>query len=857
MRFSLLAPFLLLQLAHAAAVLAIDYGTDSFKASLVKPGVPFDVLINKDSKRKTPSLIGLRGTDRALGGEGSSWATRFPLDTHSSVKLLLPTSEHAHPALWQQLFGTSPKRTARGSHALGEGALPIEELLAHQFGFAAEMAQQAAGNEIVKDVVVAVPRWFGVAEREAIQDGLHLAGLSCLGLVNDGTAAAVNFAMSRSFPAEKSHHLFYDLGASALSTTVVSLQSALLPDLNSLAASPELKNVTQLQVLGSGHDVNVGGYHFDRLVRDQLVTQFAGPSVQGDLRAMAKLLKEAGRVKQVLSANTASQARVEGLINDIDFKGELTREQLEKAAEAEGMVPRFTQPIHDALMQAGLTIDQLDSVILIGGSSRVPIVQAAVASVVGEHRIAKNLNADEAVVMGAALYGAGLTPGFRAKDICVTDVVEYGVDLTYSNNGTVETEAVFPAHAPLGSRTTVSLRATRDFTFALRSSPDGALLFEKSITGLSAATANLTEEAARNATVKLTLELDSSSLVRLDKAVVILGEAQAVEVGSLDKLKGLLGKFGKKDPADAAAAAASAAAEGEEPVKGPYDDLATEELEALLKSASVTASNSTVKLTVKPVATETGAMTELDKLESRKRLRDGKAAEQKKLKREEARNGLEAYVYKARDLVGSAAVEAVSIPREREILKETSERVEAWLWDEGEEAETKELKAKKVELEKLVNLITSRTTEAAARPAALSEFASTLAGASDFLATARKADAAAVAAGDLARFTTAELDAFEKLFRERGLWVDDVKRRQDKVQPHEDPVFRVAELDKKAREIGEERRKLEKKKAPRRKKVLSTSSSSSSTTEVPSSSSSSVAGQETETPKVEKVKDEL
>lgn len=696
----LLAPFLLLHLASAAAVLAIDYGTDAFKASLVKPGVPFDVLINKDSKRKTPSAVGLRGDDRALANEAAAWATRFPKDTHSAVKLLLPQvadggEPHAHVGLWEGLFGARAGRTARGSHAVGEGKVPVEEVLAHQFGFAAEMAQAAAGNEMVKDVVVAVPRWWGVAEREAIQDALHLANLNTLALVNDGTAAAVNFAMSRAFGPEPSYHLFYDLGASSLSTTLVSLRSALLPDPNSLSSTPELKNVTQLTVLGAGHDVNVGGYHFDRLVRDLLVTQFAGPNVEGNHRALAKLLREAGRVKQVLSANTASQARIEGLVDDVDFKGELTRDALEAAAEAAGMVPRFTQPIRDALEQAGLSLDQLDSVVLVGGASRVPLVQAALAGVVGDDKLAKNLNADEAVVMGAALYGAGLTPGFRAKDIRVTDHVAYGVDLTYSVDGELRTEAVFPPFSPLESRKTLSLPLTKDFTFALRASPDGALITERAVTGLSGATANLTADALANATVKLTIELDRSSIPHVDKAVVVLRSGEAVEAGLSDKLKGLLGKFGKGKEGDASA---TASAEGEEPTKGPYDDLATEELEALLASASKPA-NSTVRLAVKPAPGSRGAMSEMEKLESRKRLRDGKAAEQKKLKREEARNGLEAYVYKARDLVGSKAVEGVSTEAERKMLKETSERVEGWLWEEGEEAETKELKAKKGEIE--------------------------------------------------------------------------------------------------------------------------------------------------------------
>ena len=124
--------------------------------------------------------------------------------------------------------------------------------------------------------------------------------------------AAVNYAMTRTFPSTPSYHLFYDLGASSLSTTLVSLKSAMLPDPYSLAAKPELKNVTVVTVHGNGFDVEVGGYQLDRIVRDIMVEEVEakGTRVQGDRRAMAKLLKEASRVKQVLSANIASAARV-------------------------------------------------------------------------------------------------------------------------------------------------------------------------------------------------------------------------------------------------------------------------------------------------------------------------------------------------------------------------------------------------------------------------------------------------------------------------------------------------------------------------------------------------------------------
>lgn len=209
-----------------AALLAIDYGTDSFKASLVKPGVAFDVLVTKEGRRKTPSLVTMRGDDRSFGGEAANLvspgaedglrepcacsrrvcdgfrgetltchtldqATRFPQDTFSSIKLLLGhPSTHPQSQLHQSLFPNPSMTTPRGSPSISSSSstsFPVEEVLAMQLTYAKEMADEVAG-ENVRDVVMTVPGWFGQSERAAVLDAIELAGLRSIGLVNDGTA---------------------------------------------------------------------------------------------------------------------------------------------------------------------------------------------------------------------------------------------------------------------------------------------------------------------------------------------------------------------------------------------------------------------------------------------------------------------------------------------------------------------------------------------------------------------------------------------------------------------------------------------------------------------------------------------
>ncbi|SGY12690.1 BQ5605_C011g06581 [Microbotryum silenes-dioicae] len=832
-------------LCSAASLLAIDLGTDSLKASLVKPGVPFDVLLTKEGRRKTPVVMTIRKGERSFGGEAVNLATRSPQDTFSSLKLVLGhPSSHPQSQLHSALYDLPISTTARGSPSLSSssGSFAIEELLAMQFTNTRELAEEVAG-EFVKDVVVTVPAWWTQSERQAVIDALDLAGLKSIGLINDGTAAAVNYAMTRSFPSESSYHLLYDLGAGSLRTTLVSLKSSLLPDPYSLAFKPELKNVTSLTVLGVGFDVHVGGYVFDKIVRDLMVEEFEknGPGSKMDKKAMAKLLKEASKVKQVLSANTESTARIEGLIDDIDFRTLITRDQFEQRSQ--DLLPRFTQPIQHALLSANITIPQLESVILIGGSSRVPMVQAAVAAFVGEDKIAKNVNADEAAVLGAALYGAGLTKGFRTKDIRVQDITPFGIDVTYpvdTKTNEQEPPRIITTHLfPSGSKTsikkTMTLKKTKDFTlkFSYQSPSNEAWkewvpqdLFEISLKGIEEKLVNLTEEALKNVSVLVTIELDGSNMVKIDSATLKLGEEREEKEkdkeGINEKIKGLLTKFGsKKDKKEEGAGEGEGMGEqkdeegekeGEE--KDPLEGLDAEKLDELLKMSMPPPKS--IHLTPTTISLERVPMSAEEKKDARTRMREMKLAEMRKLQREEARNILEAFLYKAKELITSSEFEGASQPHERKILEEKVASTNEWLWDEGDSAPTKDLKAKKAELDKLVKLVSNRITEAKCRPASIESLKGTLASVDPFVDAAKKNDSKA----EVPKYTKEEMEGVSKMAKDAEEWLAGSKKKQDALKKWDDAVLKCAEMDRKVREIEIELTRLRRKKQPRKPRVV-------------------------------------
>ncbi|SCZ94651.1 BZ3500_MvSof-1268-A1-R1_Chr12-3g04022 [Microbotryum saponariae] len=831
-------------LCSAASLLAIDLGTDALKASLVKPGVPFDVLLTKEGRRKTPVVMTIRKGERSFGGEAVNLATRFPQDTFSSLKLVLGhPSSHPQSQLHSSLYDLPISTTARGSPSLSSssGSFAIEELLAMQFTNTRELAEEVVG-EFVKDVVVSVPAWWTQSERQAVVDALDLAGLRSIGLINDGTAAAVNYAMTRSFPSEPSYHLLYDLGAGSLRTTLVSLKSSLLPDPYSLASKPELKNVTSLTVHGVGFDVHVGGYVFDKIVRDLMVEEFEknGAGSKLDKRAMAKLLKEASKVKQVLSANTESTARIEGLIDDIDFRTLITRDQFEQRSQE--LLPRFTQPIQDALLSANITIPQLESVILIGGSSRVPMVQAAVAAFVGEDKIAKNVNADEAAVLGAALYGAGLTKGFRTKDIRVQDITPFGIDVTYpidtktnEQEPRIITTHLFPSGSKTSIKKTMTLKKTQDFalTFSYQSPSNEAWkecvpkdLFETSFKGIGEKTVNLTEEALKNVSVLVTIELDGSNMVRIDSATLKLGEEteekEKDKEGINEKIKGLLSKFGsKKDKQEGGEEEGEQKDEegGEkgEDEKDPLEGLDAERLDELLKmSMPPPKTNMSVRLTPTTVSLERVPMSAEEKKDARARMREMKLAETRKLQREEARNVLEAFLYKAKELITSPEFEGASQPHERKILEEKVASTNEWLWDEGDSAPTKDLKAKKAELDKLVKLVSNRITEAKCRPASIESLKGTLASVAPFVDAAKKNDSKA----EVPKYTKEEMEGISKMAKDAEEWLAGSKKKQDALKKWDDAVLKCADMDRKVREIEIELTRLRRKKQPRKPRVV-------------------------------------
>ncbi|KAH9943772.1 Hsp70 protein-domain-containing protein [Amylocystis lapponica] len=752
-----------------ASVLAIDYGADWIKASLVQPGVPFDVLLNKDSKRKIQSSVS--GNKRQV-----VWLGRIQ---HRASLFQKPLGTTRCRVVLTSISSADVVETSRGTVALrrSDGTeWSVEELIAMQFAYVKELAEAAAGEK-----------------RDAVVDAIEIAGLRTLALINDGTAVAVNYAMTRTFPTPE-YHVIYDAGASAIRATVVSFASAAGEGKSKSAA----KDGTQLSVLGVGYDRSLGGTELDRRLRELMISDFQRKhrmDIRSDRRGMAKLWKEAGRVKAILSANTDAMATVESVAFDVDYRSKISRADFEIACKD------LKDNMHAQSSTLWPTLNNITSVILTGGSSRTPMIQAAVKAAVGEKKIALNVNADEAAVLGAALHGASLSRQFKTKDIKLSDIGVHNIQVSYPAEAktpnvkprTINT-LVFPAGSKAGSRKTLTFKRTDDFSLTLsyRSPPVGfpADVLRADIVGISEAIQNLT---------------------------------------NLGKLKGFFG-----------GGSSSSADEAGDHTEGVVRDEQSSSSSAPAPSASAlekAPKQDTITLDVKVHFPPGPPMALDDKRRSpTSRLVAVDNEELGKRHREEARNALEGYLYRVRDLLeetGDTPFVKCSQDGERRRMAEKLQETLAWLHDYGDDADTRDYVEKRSAVEALERPVVHRYKEIEEFPQALNNSQMWNWSTRLFLTDARMNLTNAEQSGLPAKYTSEELDGLERTLIEHETWLAEWVERQKSVKMNEDPVILTSEMRARAKTLENHLQRLMKKKAPRpiRKSTSKASTAASSVSE--------------------------
>ncbi|XP_046873955.1 hypoxia up-regulated protein 1 isoform X1 [Hypomesus transpacificus] len=464
--------------SHTAsvAVMSVDLGSEWMKIAIVKPGVPMEIALNKESRRKTPVAVCLKENERLFGDGALGVSVKNPKFVYRHLQSLLGKKhDNLQVALYQKHFPEHQllKEEDRGTvyfKDLEEMQYTPEELLGMVLNYSCSLAQDFA-EQPIKDAVITVPAFFNQAERRAVLQAAQMAGLKVLQLINDNTAVALNYGVFRrkDINSTAQNVMFFDMGSGSTVATIVTYQTV---------KTKEAGVQPQLQIRGVGFDRSLGGFEMELRLRDHLAKLFneqkkSKKDVRENHRAMAKLLKEAQRLKTVLSANAEFMAQVEGLMDDIDFKSKVTRVEFE--ALCTDLFERVPHTVQDALSSAEMSLDEIEQVILVGGATRVPKVQEVLLKAVGKEELGKNINADEAAAMGAVYQAAALSKAFKVKPFLVRDVAVFPIQVEFTRESKEEDGSkslkhnkriLFQRMAPYPQRKVITFnRYTDDFAF--------------------------------------------------------------------------------------------------------------------------------------------------------------------------------------------------------------------------------------------------------------------------------------------------------------------------------------------------------------------------------------------------------
>lgn len=771
-----------------SAVLGIDLGTEYIKATLVKPGIPLEIVLTKDSRRKEISAVAFKPSnnapksgsypERAYGSDAIALAARFPGDVYPNLKTLLGLTtddsivkEYAarHPDLQIEPHKIRGTVAFKSKATANEEAWMVEELLAMELQSIQRNAEALAGSDSsVRSVVITVPPFYTIEEKRAVELAAELVGLKVLSLISDGLAVGLNYATSRTFPVvneggKPEYHMVFDMGAGSAKATVMKFQGRTVKDIGKFN-----KTVQEVQVVGSGWDRTLGGDALNYLIVDDMISKFvetpaakkasvAAESVRSHGRAMAKLLKDAEKLRHILSANVETATSFEGLYDDIDFRYKITRADFEKLAEAHA--ERVAATVQKALDVAELDIKQLDSIILHGGSSRTPFVQKQLEKIAGSDKLRGNVNSDEAAVFGAAFRAAELSPSFRVKEIRISDSSFYPVGMKWTNpqdkpqKQRLWTERSFLGAAPKE----VTFTNHEDFSVRFYQqvpSTEGTVDKDTKIfttKNLTASVASLIEKGCSHPDihfkVKAQLSVEDGE-VEVDKATVECeAEVQEKEGSVMDGVKNLFG-FGKnKDQ--------QPLKDGEEVSESSSTTESTETATTSSVESSTPSTTSTSASTESPESSpvpkkkqlivipvdytleKTGIPTlpKADLTKAKERIKAFEASDKSRRLREEALNQLEGFTYKVRDLLETESFIAASTPEERATLEKKASEVSDWLYDDGADAPREELKAKLKGLKDLVSPIEKRIEESQKRPELVKNLRNTLDQTSTFIDT--------------------------------------------------------------------------------------------------------------------------
>jgi molecular chaperone DnaK len=422
-----------------AKVLGIDLGTTNSAMSVLEGGEP-TIIINAEGDRTTPSVVAFRKDgERVVGKPAKNQAVTNPTNTVKSIKRFIGRKfEETASERGTVAFEVEKGKDGRAVVDIDGKLYTPEEISAMTLQKLKSDAEKYLG-EPVNDVVITVPAYFNDMQRQATKDAGKVAGMNVLRIINEPTAAALAYGMDKG--GTEQTILVFDLGGGTFDVSVLELGDGVF------------------EVKSTNGDNHLGGDDWDQRVIDWLADKFkadSGIDLRSDKMALQRLKEAAEKAKMELSTTQQTQINLPFITADasgpkhLDYT--LSRSEFEKITS--DLLERTKNPVAQAMKDAAVTKDKIDEVILVGGSTRMPAVQAEVKKITGKDPH-MGVNPDEVVAIGAAIQG-GVLKG-EVKDILLLDVTP--LSLGVETKGGIMTRLI-------ERNTTIPTRKSEVFTTA-------------------------------------------------------------------------------------------------------------------------------------------------------------------------------------------------------------------------------------------------------------------------------------------------------------------------------------------------------------------------------------------------------
>ncbi len=427
-----------------AKIIGIDLGTTNSCVSVMEGGEPV-VIANDEGRRTTPSVVAfLKNGERKVGDPAKRQAITNPENTISSVKRFMGrryneiTEEKSH---WSYKIVQGENDTVRVD--IDGRMYTPQEISAMVLQKMKKTAEDYLGHEVT-EAVITVPAYFNDAQRQATKEAGEIAGLTVRRIVNEPTAAALAYGLDKKNIEQKI--AVFDLGGGTFDVSVLDLGDGVF------------------EVKSTNGDTHLGGDDFDKVIMDFLADEFKKQEaidLRKDPMALQRLKEAAEKAKVELSSSTETEINlpyitaVDGVPKHLVLK--LTRAKFESLAD--NLFARCIKPCEIALKDAGYSVSQIDEVILVGGSSRIPKVQELVEKFFGK-KPNRSVNPDEVVAIGAGIQGGVLTGD--VKDVLLLDVTP--LNLGIETMGGVMTTMI-------ASNTTIPTKKTEVYSTASDNQP--------------------------------------------------------------------------------------------------------------------------------------------------------------------------------------------------------------------------------------------------------------------------------------------------------------------------------------------------------------------------------------------------